>query len=366
MDDVIGRADYEGCAQLFVPERLTLARQLAGLTKTDLASAISRTTSAVSQYESGKIRPDAGTVRLLVLALGKGPSFFAAPLGASPVAADVCHFRSLRSTSQRTRRRVLATATLVTEVAAFTSRYVEFPASSLKALSFTPQKEEDIEQLATKVRQALGLGHGPVSSVVRVAENLGVFTCALSEGTKTVDAFSYVTDGRPFAFLLADKASPSRTRFDTAHELGHLLMHGEPKAGDREHESQANRFASAFLLPQDQFAIECPRRLNFERFFELKQRWRVSLAAMFRRAFDLKLLSSASYRNGFRWLTRTEQRQRERFEPPLEVPEALPGATELVLREIPGTSFGLGLTEDQAQSLPDAMRTGRGWEAIGA
>ena len=366
MGDLIGRSDYEGCAQLFVPERLTLARQLSGLTKSDLACAIGRTTSAVSQYESGRIRPDAAAVRLLVLTLGKSPPFFAAPLRASPVAPDACHFRSLRSASQRTRRKVLATATIVTEVAAFTAKYVDFPQNSLTALSLTPQTEEDIEHLATNVRETLGLGHGPVSSVVRVAENLGVFTCTMSEGTKTVDAFSYVTDGRPYAFLLADKASPSRTRFDVAHELGHLLMHGEPRAGDREHEHQAHRFASAFLLPRDQFAIECPRRLNFQRFFELKQRWRVSLAALFRRAFDLKLLSSASYRNGFQWLTRTGQRQRERFEPPLEMPESLPGATELVLKDIPGTSFGLGLTEDQALSLPDAMRTGRGWEAIGA
>ena len=366
MGDLIGRSDYEGCAQLFVPERLTLARQLSGLTKTDLASAIGRTTSAVSQYESGKIRPDATTVRLLVLALGKAAPFFAAPFDEPPVAPGACHFRSLRSARQRTRRRVLATATLVTEIAAFTSKHVDFPRNFVTTLSFTPHTVEDIEVLATKVREGLGLGHGPVSSVVRVVENLGVLTCALSEGSKTVDAFSFVAGGRPYAFLLADKASPSRTRFDTAHELGHLLMHCDPKAGDAEHERQANRFASAFLLPRDQFTVECPRRLNFERFFELKQRWKVSLAAMFRRAFDLKLLSLASYRNGFQWLSRTGQRQKERFEPPLELPEALPSATELVLEDIPGTSFGLGLTEEQALRLPDAMRTGLGWEAIGA
>ena len=334
MGELIGRSDYEGCAQLFVPERLTLARQLFGLTKTELASAIGRTTSAVSQYESGKIRPDATTVRLLVLALGKAAPFFAATSGRMLATSEV-----FGPPGSARGRRVLATATLVTEIAAFTSKYVDFPGNSVKALGLTPNTEEDIELLATKVREALGLGQGPVSNVVRVVENLGVFTCAISEGSKTVDAFSYVTSGRPYAFLLADKASPSRTRFDTAHELGHLLMHSDPKAGDALHERQANRFASAFLLPREQFLVECPQRLNFERFFELKQRWKVSLAAMFRRAFELKLLSLASYRNGFQWLGRTGQRQRERFEPPLELPESLPGATELILDDLPGTSF---------------------------
>ena len=46
------------------------------------------------------------------------------------------------------------------------------------------------------------------------------------------------------------------------------------------------------------FLPVCPRRLDWSHFVELKQQWRVSLAALIRRARDLGCISDASYRRG--------------------------------------------------------------------
>jgi len=52
----------DAVARAFDPERLTLARQLNRLTKTELASAIDVTSSALSQYERGTSRPASPTL----------------------------------------------------------------------------------------------------------------------------------------------------------------------------------------------------------------------------------------------------------------------------------------------------------------
>ena len=83
-------------------------------------------------------------------------------------------------------------------------------------------------------------------------------------------------------------------------------------------ERQANAFASAFLIPHDSFLRECPTRLDWGHFYELKRRWRVSVQALIRRARDVGKLSDATYRRAFFLLSRRGERQHERDEPPTE------------------------------------------------
>ena len=96
------------------------------------------------------------------------------------------------------------------------------------------------------------------------------------------------------------KDSGSRVNFTGAHELGHLVLHQGVETGSRETEKQADRFASAFLLPARAFAKEFPRprgrSLDWALLTELKQRWRVSIQAMVRRAHDLKIIRASTYR----------------------------------------------------------------------
>ncbi|HEY8908294.1 MAG TPA: ImmA/IrrE family metallo-endopeptidase, partial [Rhodoferax sp.] len=47
------------------------------------------------------------------------------------------------------------------------------------------------------------------------------------------------------------------TQFGVAHELGHFSLHIGVLTGDQLTETQANRFASALLMPRSTFATEC-------------------------------------------------------------------------------------------------------------
>ena len=120
-------------------------------------------------------------------------------------------------------------------------------------------------------------------------------------------------------FLNSYKEAGERGRFDAAHELGHLVLHRHSQdVQSKEIEIEADKFASAFLLPAGQFLKEAPRSYLVSDYLRLKPRWKVSVQAMIRRSYDLGLLNRYSYENACRvvsargWRTKEpDQLQRE-------------------------------------------------------
>ena len=83
-----------------------------------------------------------------------------------------------------------------------------------------------------------------------------------------------IDDGNVFFIAVAQGEKPKgRIFFDMAHELGHILLHPWSESLDligkeefKSRENQANRFASAFLLPKESFLQEIqayPTDLNY-------------------------------------------------------------------------------------------------------
>lgn len=280
----------------FNPERLSVAREAAGLDIKDLAERIGTSPSALSQLESGKTKePKAETLLRLSLALGVPPTFFGGPR-VPVLTAESCHFRKRRSTSKREQRNVLARGRLVREIVGYLEELIDFPQVTLADLQRSVRSTEEIERLALTVRDVWNLGQGPIANMVALVEWHGVIPVEVKGHSQDLDAFSTWADGRPMIFLAIDKASASRRRYDIAHELGHLLMHGDCIAGDKLLEREADAFGGAFLLPKVPFLAECPPRLSWPKLREMKQRWGVSLLAIVRRAYDLGVFSEATYR----------------------------------------------------------------------
>lgn len=353
---MIGPNDIHTTARLFDAERLTVARELRGLTRQDLAEKIGKTPSAVSQFESGRARPDGQTVGRLMLALGMPASFFAKTPDAAPFALiplDHCHFRSLRSATQRDRRMLLARGSLVCGLLAFLERKVELPVERVTHLAAAPSSTEAIEDIALEARKRWGLGLGPIGNMINLLERNGVVVIPVDERCREVDAFSLWNGKRPAIFLVVEKGSTSRTRMDAAHELGHLVMHADVAAGSPELERQANRFGSAFLLPRDSFFHEAPRRLNWDHIWELKRRWKVSAAAIVRRSYELGLLLEPTYRRAFMHLNQTGERTCEPHEPPFEQPVALRKSLEVIAEKWPlqRIADAIGVTAQELRQL---------------
>ena len=291
----------EGSPQLALdrldPKRITFARELQALTKKELAERIGKTPSAVTQFEQGVLHPDLETFTRITLALGMPPAFFARVQRANTrIELDTCNFRALRAATQRERRQSTRIGELNLELLGYLEdQGVVFPDEQVSPFSSAAEDAEEIEQAASQLRRQWGMGFGPIPNVVKLLEHKGVFVLPIFHACERVDAYSTWAGTRPCVMLAYGK-TPSRTRFDAAHELGHLVLHEDAVPGDHKTESQANRFAGAFLTPREGFLQECPRRWSLAAFQMLKGRWKMSIQALVRRAFDLGQLSASSYR----------------------------------------------------------------------
>lgn len=326
-------------AALFDGSRLTLARHLAGLRKSDLAGLVDKSATAVAAWESGVKRPTAATVAQLALSLSVDPGFFAvrpddiAALSATP------HFRSLRSTSQLARDQAFAYGQLAVDIATSLERHVEFPDLAVPSLPVALDGPDDDgpERAAHLVRDVWDIGAGPVGHLVRLLEHHGMLVVFSPPQTASVDAYSFDSRLRPVVVLNPIKRDYYRQRFDVAHELGHLIMHGDAEPGGRIVEEQAHRFASELLMPATEIRDLLPATMGgnvWVTLAKLKEQWGVSMQALLFRARRLGRLGDVSYRNA---MTTISARGWRRDEPGLitaiEQPSLLSRAVELLEQE---------------------------------
>ncbi|MGO9901027.1 MAG: ImmA/IrrE family metallo-endopeptidase [Solirubrobacteraceae bacterium] len=155
--------------------------------------------------------------------------------------------------------RASARAVLVCELARTLEAYVQLPAVRLPSVPLGEDNEPlQADDAAAAARVELGVALGPVPNVVRLLEAHGALVMRLRIDDQRVSAFSQWFDGRPLVALGSDRDDAGRSRFDAAHELGHLVMHPEPEAGNALLERQADRFAASFLMPADDIALQLP------------------------------------------------------------------------------------------------------------
>ena len=282
----------------FDGKRLAHARVSRGLRKKELADLIRVTPSAVTQYEQGSSSPGPSVIAELSLVLSYPPSFFERGRPRSEISHDECHFRRLRSTSKLERSRVLARAELLMELVGVVERHgVAFPPLDLpNDLSRFAGSLSHVEEVAVNLRKGWGLGIGPIDNMVRLLESKGCIVTRLHSESESVDAFSTWMPRRPLVVLSSNKDNVERSRYDAAHELAHLVFHHDAEPGSRHIEEQAHKLGAAILMPAQAIRKEFPRRFSWEKYFDLKERWKVSLAALVRRARDLGIISKATYK----------------------------------------------------------------------
>jgi len=130
--------------------------------------------------------------------------------------------------------------------------------------------------------------------MIKLLESKGARVFSLAEDTKNVDAFSCWRNNEPFIFLNTFKSS-ERSRFDAAHELGHLVLHRHGGPQGRKAETEANNFASAFLMPQADLMSTIPYVSSVEQIIQAKKRWGVAAVALAYRLNKLGLMTEWQY-----------------------------------------------------------------------
>lgn len=311
----VSPSDARSVASIFDPQRLQVARQLRKITRTALAQELDVSAAAVGQWEAGATRPKPQTLVQIARTLRFPIEYFAAsgrPLG--DFDTESSFFRSLRKSSQIDREAAMAHAALLAELTEVIARRARLPVLDIpEHLADESCSEPQIDEIAGRVRASWDLEDKPIGNMVRLLKMHGAIVVRLELADQGIDAFSWLGPDRPVVILDTGKDDRARSRFDAAHELGHLVMHRErARAADRDLEKQAHRFAGAFLLPARQLEAEWPTgRLNWRELLELKQRWQVSLAALLYRARDIGLISPATYESAVKYMSRAGWRKLE-------------------------------------------------------
>lgn len=284
-------------AAAFDPNRLRIARLAAGLRANQLAELVGVNSSAISQYEHGYTRPSPATLAQVALALGVPMHWFAAtrPIGA--VSESGAHFRSLRASSKQERGRAFAQAVIAWDLCRVLEATVRLPSVDVPSLSPSAMADPDeLDDIAWEVRQRWAVPDGPVANVVRLLEQHGVVVLRAQLETRRVNAFSYDFGTRPLVMLGDDSRDTARSRFDAAHELGHLVMHSDAEPGDGLLERQAHGFAAGLLLPARLVRAELRAHFDLAHLSRLRQTWGASIAALLYRARELGVMADTTYR----------------------------------------------------------------------
>lgn len=280
------------------PARLEQALAARSLTKGQLASMVGVAASTVSKWCKGDQSPESDTFDRLASVLNVRPEWLTRdclPAVSAPL------YRSNASALKAARAKLEARTEWTQEVAYLLEDYVDYPTVDLPIRSYQDPEQiscADIEAAAEECRSLWQLGRGPIQNLTLAAESAGILIVREETEISAIEGLSSWSRllERPIVFLSADKANAFRSRFDLAHEIGHLILHKHiPRADERDRynqvEAQAHRFAAALLLPAETFAGEVRVPPSLDNLLILKQRWGASVAAMMMRCHALGLLN---------------------------------------------------------------------------
>lgn len=304
--------------------QLRLVRFFNNFSLEEVAAQVDCTRQYLHKLETNQGLPSDEMAIRLATALGVLPEFFFNC--AVEVNEEQVHFRKQFTTRAVVKHVAIARAELFARLVQYLDRVlalpkVNFPHHEVRGV-------EDVERAAEICRQYWGLGSGPIDHMMRLAENLGVLITTFPGVSTEVDALSVALQ-RPIIVRNEAKLSTCRQRFDIGHEVGHFVLHDGRLTGDRQSESEANRFANALLVPRAMMAKAFPRpkgvRLDWAGIREFKMDWKISKAALLYRARQLELISDDQYKSGVITLRRTGEATGEREDNliPPEQPELL-------------------------------------------
>ncbi|WP_263167409.1 helix-turn-helix domain-containing protein [Streptomyces sp. SCSIO ZS0520] len=306
--------------------RLVLARKRRGLTVTRLAQMAGLTPRRLSDFENGRAAPSPSSMEALATALEFPSSFFTADEVAELTVGSVS-FRALSKMTASQRDIALSSGRLARGLQDWIGARFRLPVPDIPSLtSFSrlgldedqiPHPGESAgtdcaaEEAASLVRARWGLGNAPIANVVHLLEAHGVRVYSLSRDCAEVDAFSFWDRGIPFVLLSTEKTA-ERGRFDAAHELGHLVLHGEEQMphGPRA-EAEAHRFAAALLMPRADVLAHAVRGADTNWILQAKRRWKVAAMALAHRLHELGLTTEWQYRTHCVELSRLGYRKSE-------------------------------------------------------
>ena len=306
-------------------ERIKAARKGAGLSLRALGDKTGVSQTAISKYEKGEIIPDSGMLIKIGNATNTSLDYF---FRQNIVELTEPCYRCRKSIRQKEKDIVHA------RTADWLERYLEIEhLSNEKIKREVPKKTDchadsldDIESVAVKVRKYWNLGLDPIENLIDSFEMHGI-KVGLIDGDKKFDALTFMHDESP-VIAIAKNVPGDRQRFNLAHELGHIILDLNPEIDE---EAAANRFAGAFLIPEEMIKYELRQKrkyLDINELYRLKHKYGISMKALIHRAADLNIITPKVATDLYREFSR---RGWNKIEPGDEFPGERPTHMELLI-----------------------------------
>lgn len=275
---------------MFNPERVELVRRRLALTKIGFADKLGIDRKALYRFEADEAELPADA-RGKLLSLSQYPEDFFLKSSPEYPNPDCVSFRSLRSLTAGARDAAIAAGAIAFELDDWVSSEYKLPEHDVFL-----DRELPPEESAMRLRVIWNIGLRPISNMVNLLEAHGVRVFSLVEETRHLDAYSLWRNDKPYVFLNTTKTA-ERSRFDAAHELAHLVLHRHVGSSHPSAEVEADAFASAFLMPQDDLKAEIRFVRSVKDIINYKIRWGVSAMALAYRLHKLKRISDWHYRS---------------------------------------------------------------------
>ena len=198
---------------MFNPSRLEFAISRRGISKSELAEKLEVNPRTVTNYLNGETVPD---LEKLSQVLNFPIDFFKAR-DLPKINDKSVSFRSRSRMTKKVRDQATSYGVLGFILNEWFENEFDLIQAELPDLSHL-----EPEEAANTLRYDWGLGDKPIGNFISLLESKGIRVFSIHIESEYIDAFSIWNNDKPFIFLNNQKTM-ERSRFDAAHELGHLV-----------------------------------------------------------------------------------------------------------------------------------------------
>lgn len=290
-------------------KNLKYYRLMRYMSMKDLAKACDLTPMAISNYESGKRKPDMETIKKLADALGVYVADFLASRKGNLVFVHK-EFRKHSSMSKTQQEYIQAS------VEEYFNRFFD----AVDCLGGDPlplppvchklERSGDYEQDALKLRKSLGLQEeGPIDELVGILENKGILVLELEIENDRFSGINGFVNQYPYIAVNSSMRS-ERKRTTLLHELAHLMFIWDENV---DNESEATAIAGATLIPQGDLLRELGiRRTRVTKDMTLVcKEYGVSMSLLITRASKVGIISDSLAKEFYSWANKVNLRKNE-------------------------------------------------------
>lgn len=247
--------------------------------------------AALSKYELDKSIPKATNLYYLSRVLHASSDYF---LKETKFEINWIAFRKTSKLTKTEENRIKFIAKEQVEAHLFLSNIIEDKPRKVVLPKYEVRSLTEADDAAVKLRDEWEMNNWPIESVTRLLEEKSVFIVDIAS-EKGFDGLSGKINGELPLIITTGHKSIDRKRLNIAHELGHLIL----DINNVDKEKAAFRFAASLLMPQNSIKDilgEKRRNIDIRELILLKEEYGISIQALIRRCYDLKIISENEYR----------------------------------------------------------------------